>query len=91
MLWETVRLAIQAIFRNALRSFLTVLGVVIGVVANFRVVVIGKRNHHGRRVVAGARQDSRQIGALVINGLLIEVCIDFPSRLEVMKHKPVRA
>ncbi|MEZ5713960.1 MAG: hypothetical protein R3D85_01605 [Paracoccaceae bacterium] len=27
---ETVKLALKAIFRNALRSFLTVLGVVIG-------------------------------------------------------------
>ena len=30
MLWETVRLAFTAIIRNKLRSFLTVLGVVIG-------------------------------------------------------------
>jgi putative ABC transport system permease protein len=41
MLWETVRLAFQAIFRNALRSFLTVLGVVIGVGAVIAMVTIG--------------------------------------------------
>ena len=42
MLWETIRLAIQAIFRNALRSFLTVLGVVIGVAAVIAMVTVGK-------------------------------------------------
>jgi putative ABC transport system permease protein len=41
MLWETVRLAFQAILRNALRSFLTVLGVVIGVGAVIAMVTIG--------------------------------------------------
>jgi putative ABC transport system permease protein len=41
MLWETVRLALQAILRNALRSFLTVLGVVIGVGAVIAMVTIG--------------------------------------------------
>jgi putative ABC transport system permease protein len=42
MLWETVRLALQAIFRNALRSFLTVLGVVIGVAAVIAMVTVGQ-------------------------------------------------
>jgi len=41
MIWETVRLAFQAIIRNALRSFLTVLGVVIGVGAVIAMVTIG--------------------------------------------------
>ncbi len=41
MLWETIRLALQAIRRNALRSFLTVLGVVIGVGAVIAMVTIG--------------------------------------------------
>jgi putative ABC transport system permease protein len=41
MLLETVRLAFQAIVRNALRSFLTVLGVVIGVGAVIAMVTIG--------------------------------------------------
>jgi putative ABC transport system permease protein len=42
MLWETVRLAVQAIFRNALRSFLTILGVVIGVAAVIAMVTVGQ-------------------------------------------------
>ncbi|WP_413850432.1 ABC transporter permease [Albidovulum sp.] len=42
MIGETVRLAIQAILRNALRSFLTVLGIVIGVAAVIAMVTIGK-------------------------------------------------
>lgn len=42
MIWETIRLAIQAIFRNALRSVLTVLGVVIGVAAVIAMVTVGQ-------------------------------------------------
>ena len=42
MLWETVRLAVTAITRNALRSFLTVLGVVIGVAAVIAMVTVGQ-------------------------------------------------
>lgn len=42
MIWETTKLAIQAIFRNALRSFLTVLGVVIGVAAVIAMVTLGQ-------------------------------------------------
>jgi len=41
MLFETVRLALQAIQRNALRSFLTALGIVIGVGAVIAMVTIG--------------------------------------------------
>lgn len=41
MLAETMKLAIQAIMRNVLRSFLTLLGVVIGVGAVIAMVTIG--------------------------------------------------
>ncbi len=41
MLIETVKLAFQAIMRNALRSFLTMLGIVIGVGAVIAMVTIG--------------------------------------------------
>ena len=42
MIWETIRLAIHAIFRNALRSVLTVLGIVIGVAAVIAMVTVGQ-------------------------------------------------
>ena len=42
MFLETIRLAIQAIFRNALRSFLTVLGIVIGVGAVIAMLTVGQ-------------------------------------------------
>ena len=41
MFFETPKLAIQAIARNALRSFLTLLGIVIGVGAVIAMVTIG--------------------------------------------------
>jgi putative ABC transport system permease protein len=41
MLIESLKLAYQAIRRNALRSFLTVLGIVIGVAAVIAMVTIG--------------------------------------------------
>ena len=41
MLWNTILLAFRAIRRNILRSFLTVLGIVIGVAAVITMVTIG--------------------------------------------------
>jgi putative ABC transport system permease protein len=41
MLFEAIRLALRAIRRNALRSFLTVLGIVIGVGAVIAMVTVG--------------------------------------------------
>jgi ABC-type antimicrobial peptide transport system permease subunit len=41
MFYETLKLAVQAIRRNALRSFLTLLGIVIGVSAVIAMVTIG--------------------------------------------------
>ncbi len=42
MFLETVHLAVQAIFRNTMRSFLTVLGIVIGVAAVIAMVTVGQ-------------------------------------------------
>ena len=42
MLWEAIRLAFTAIIRNKLRSFLTVLGVVIGVAAVIAMLTVGE-------------------------------------------------
>ncbi|SEQ45878.1 ABC transporter permease [Thalassovita taeanensis] len=42
MFLETLHLALQAILRNALRSFLTILGVVIGVAAVIAMVTVGQ-------------------------------------------------
>lgn len=42
MIFEAVRLALRSIFRNKLRSFLTILGVVIGVAAVIAMVTVGQ-------------------------------------------------
>ena len=62
MLWETVRLALQAIFRNALRSFLTVLGVVIGVAAVIAMVTVGQ---------GSTRQVTQDVAKLGTNLLVV--------------------
>ncbi len=41
MLWSTILLSLREIRRNVLRSFLTILGVVIGVGAVITMVTIG--------------------------------------------------
>ena len=41
MLWNTIHLALQAMRRNLLRSFLTILGIVIGVSAVITMVTLG--------------------------------------------------
>ena len=64
MLWEAVRLAFLAIIRNKLRSFLTVLGVVIGVAAVIAMVTIGQGSsaqvaiRPGRQMGPGTRDTS---------------------------------
>jgi len=42
MLWEAIRLAARSIIRNKLRSFLTILGIVIGVAAVIAMVTVGQ-------------------------------------------------
>ena len=41
MLYETIRLALISVRRNVLRSFLTLLGIVIGVAAVIAMITIG--------------------------------------------------
>jgi putative ABC transport system permease protein len=41
-LWETVRVAVRALARNTMRSFLTALGIIIGVAAVIAMVAIGE-------------------------------------------------
>ncbi|TIT09667.1 MAG: ABC transporter permease, partial [Mesorhizobium sp.] len=41
MIWETVRLSLLSVRRNVLRSFLTLLGIVIGVAAVIAMLTIG--------------------------------------------------
>ena len=62
MLWETIRLAVQAIFRNAFRSFLTVLGIVIGVAAVIAMITVGE---------GSKRQVTADIGKLGTNVLMV--------------------
>jgi putative ABC transport system permease protein len=59
MLAETLKLALQAIRRNALRSFLTVLGIVIGVAAVIAMVTIG--NGTTARVTADLARLGRNV------------------------------
>lgn len=75
MVIEMVRLATQMIFRNALRSFLTVLGVVIGVASVILMVTLGqgatarvtadvqKLGSNLIMVMPGEGMDAGQIGA----------------------------
>ena len=62
MLWNTLLLALRSIRRNLLRSFLTILGIVIGVAAVITMVTLGK----------GATQSvSDQISSMGSNLLLV--------------------
>ena len=62
MLWNTVLLALRAIRRNLLRSFLTVLGIVIGVAAVITMVTLGN---------GATRSVSDQIASMGSNLLIV--------------------
>jgi putative ABC transport system permease protein len=62
MVWNTLLLALRAIRRNLLRSFLTVLGIVIGVAAVITMVTLGN---------GATRAVSEQIAAMGTNQLMI--------------------
>ncbi len=57
MLLESIKLAMQAIRRNALRSFLTLLGIVIGVAAVIAMITIGAGT------TVKVRQDISKLGS----------------------------
>ena len=57
MLWETVRLALLSVRRNVLRSFLTLLGIVIGVAAVIAMITIGSGT------TAKVRNDIAKLGS----------------------------
>ncbi len=62
MLVESIRLALRTIARNTMRSFLTVLGVVIGVAAVIAMMTIGS---------GSAQQVSQEVGSLGSNLLMV--------------------
>ena len=62
MLWNTLLLSLRAITRNVLRSFLTILGVVIGVAAVITMVTLGK---------GATRSVSDQISSMGSNLLML--------------------
>ena len=62
MIWNTFRLALRDIRRNVLRSFLTILGIIIGVAAVITLVTIGNGT---------TAQVTNQIAAMGTNVLMI--------------------
>jgi putative ABC transport system permease protein len=65
MFWETVKLALRSVRRNALRSFLTLLGIVIGVAAVIAMITIGSGT------TAKVKEDIAKLGSnlLVVNAM----------------------
>ncbi len=70
MLWESIKLALRSVRRNVLRSFLTLLGIVIGVAAVIALVTIG----------SGANQKiSSDIAKLGSNMLMVRPGVQGPG------------
>src|SRR5690606_24209605 len=63
MLFETIRLALRSVRRNALRSFLTLLGIVIGVAAVIAMITFGSGT---------AEKVKQDIGKLGSNLLVVQ-------------------
>ena len=74
MLWNTLLLSLRAITRNVLRSFLTILGVVIGVAAVITMVTLGK---------GATRSVSDQISSMGSNLLMLRPGQRFGSGADV--------
>ncbi len=68
MLWNTIMLALQSIRRNLLRSFLTMLGIVIGVAAVITMVTLGN---------GATRSISDRIASLGSNLLMVMPRMEF--------------
>jgi putative ABC transport system permease protein len=62
MLCSTLRLAVRAIGRNLMRSFLTILGIVIGIAAVTTLVAVGK---------GATKSVSDQIASMGTNQLIV--------------------
>ncbi|HMA11325.1 MAG TPA: ABC transporter permease, partial [Steroidobacteraceae bacterium] len=62
MLWNTLLLALRAIRRNLMRSFLTILGIVIGIAAVITLVTLGN---------GATRSVADQIAAMGTNQLMV--------------------
>ena len=68
MIWNSILLALQAIRRNLMRSFLTILGIVIGVAAVIAMVTVGN---------GATRAISNQISSLGSNLLMLFPKMEF--------------
>jgi len=62
MLWNTLNLAVRAIGRNLMRSFLTILGIVIGIAAVTTLLAVGK---------GATKSVSDQIASMGTNQLIV--------------------
>ena len=87
MLWQAFRLAALSIVRNKLRSFLTILGVVIGVAAVIAMVTVGQGSSKqviGKdREVIGLAKERGQVGGQRIDERLPLRVVGVPESVAV--------